>query len=33
MTMRNRRLKQTAISLNICEAEFYAAGACAGDLL
>ena len=31
--MCNRSLKQTAISLSSCEAEFYAASACAGDLL
>ena len=30
--MRNRSLKQTAISLRSCEAEFYAASACAGEL-
>ena len=29
VTMCNRSLKQTAISLSSCEAEFYAAGACA----
>ena len=33
VTMCNRSLKQTAISLYSCEAEFYAAGACAGELL
>ena len=33
VTMCNRSLKQTAISLSSCEAEFYAASACAGDLL
>ena len=33
MTMCNRSLKQTAISLNSCEAEFHAASACAGELL
>ena len=33
VTMCNRCLKQTAISLSSCEAEFYAAGACAGELL
>ena len=33
MTMCNRSLKQTAISLSSCEAEFYAASACAGELL
>ena len=32
-TMCNRSLKQTAISLTSCEAEFYAASACAGELL
>ena len=31
--MCNRSLKQTAISLSSCEAEFYAASACAGELL
>ena len=31
--MRNRSLEQTAISLRSCEAEFYAASACAGELL
>ena len=31
--MCNRSLKQTAISLSSCETEFYAASACAGDLL
>ena len=31
--MCNRRLKQTAVSLSSCEAEFYAASACAGELL
>ena len=31
--MYNRSLKQTAISLSSCEAEFYAASACAGELL
>ena len=33
VTMCNRSLKQTAISLSSCEAEFYAANACAGELL
>ena len=33
MTMWSRSLKLTAISLTSCEAEFYAASACAGDLL
>ena len=33
VTMCNRSLKQTAISVSACEAEFYAASACAGDLL
>ena len=33
VTMCNRSLKQTAISLSPCEAEFYAASACAGQLL
>ena len=33
VTMCNRSLKQTAISLTSCEAEFYAASACAGELL
>ena len=33
VTMCNRSLKQTAISLSACEAEFYAASACAGELL
>ena len=28
----NRSLKQTAISLSSCEAEFYVASACAGEL-
>ena len=32
VTMCNRSLLQTAISLSPCEAEFYAASACAGDL-
>ena len=32
-TMCNRSLKQTAISLSSCEAEFNAASACAGKLL
>ena len=31
--MCNRSLKQTAISLSSCEAEFYSASACAGELL
>ena len=31
--MCNRSLKQTAISLSCCEAELYAASACAGELL
>ena len=31
--MCNRSLKQTALSLSSCEAEFYAASACAGELL
>ena len=31
--MCNRSLKQTAISLGSCEAEFYAASACAGELV
>ena len=30
--MYNRSLKQTAISLSSCEAEFHAASACAGEL-
>ena len=33
VTMCNRSLKQTAISLSSCEAEFCAASACAGKLL
>ena len=33
VTMCNRSLKQTAISLSSCEAEFHAATACAGELL
>ena len=33
VTLCNRSLKQTAISLSSCEAEFYAASACAGELL
>ena len=33
VTTCNRSLKQTAISLSSCEAEFYAASACAGKLL
>ena len=32
VTMCNRSLKQTAISLSSCEAESYAASACAGEL-
>ena len=32
-TMCNRSLKQTAISLSSCEAEFYTASVCAGELL
>ena len=31
--MCNRSLKQTAVSLSSCEAEFHAASACAGELL
>ena len=31
--MCNRSLKPTAISLGSCDAEFYAASACAGELL
>ena len=31
--MCNRSLKQTAISLSSCDAEFYAASACARELL
>ena len=31
--MCNRSLKQTAISLSLCEAEFYAASACPRELL
>ena len=31
--MCNRSLKQTAISLSSCEAEFYAASVCVGELL
>ena len=31
--MCNQSLKQTAISLSLCEAEFCAASACAGELL
>ena len=31
--MCNRSLKQTAISLSSCDAEFHAASACAGELL
>ena len=31
--MCNRSLKQTAINVSSCEAEFYAASACAGELL
>ena len=33
VTMCNRSLKQTAISLSSCEPEFYAASACAEELL
>ena len=33
VTMCNPSLKKTAISLSKCEAEFYAASACAGELL
>ena len=33
MTKCNRSLKQTKISLSLCEADFYAASACAGELL
>ena len=33
VTMCNRSLEQTAISLSSCEAELYAASACAGELL
>ena len=33
VTTCNRSLRQTAISLSSCEAEFYAASACAGELL
>ena len=33
VTMCNQSLKQTAISLSLCEAEFCAASACAGELL
>ena len=33
VTMCNRILKQTAVSLSSCEAEFYAASACARELL
>ena len=33
VTMCNRSLKQTATSLSSCEAEFYAASACAGEFL
>ena len=33
VTMCNRTLKQTAISLSSCEAEFHAASAFAGELL
>ena len=33
VTMCNRSLKQTAISLSSCEAEFCAASACAEELL
>ena len=33
VTMCNRSPKQTAISVSSCEAQFYAASACAGELL
>ena len=33
VTMCNRSVKNTAISLSSCDAEFYAASACAGELL
>ena len=33
VTMCNRNLKQIAIILSSCEAEFYAASACAGEVL
>ena len=33
VTLFNRSLKQTGISLSSCEAEFHAASACAGELL
>ena len=33
VTMCNRSLKQTAISLSSCEAEFHTASACTGELL
>ena len=33
VTMFNRSLKQTAISLSSCEAEFHAASLCAGELV
>ena len=33
VTLCNRSLKQTAISLSLCEAEFFAASVCAGELL
>ena len=33
VTMCNRSLKQTATNLSSCEAEFYAASACAGEVL
>ena len=33
VTLCNRSLKQTAISLSSCEADFHAASACAGELL
>ena len=33
VTMSNRTLTQTAISLSSCEAEFYAASACAGEMM
>ena len=33
VTTRNRSLKQTAVSLSSCEAEYHAASACARELL
>ena len=33
VTMCNRSLEQTAISLSLCETEFYAVSACAGEML